>query len=117
MNTIYINGLGNVSPQKTNDNSHFPDELVRTQSNRLSCIEPNYRDFISPDLLRRMGRLIKMGIVSSKICLADAACLLPDAIITGTGLGCLEDTEKFLSTMIRNKERAPYSHFLHTVYT
>ena len=104
MNTIYINGLGNVSPQKTTDNSRFLYDIVRAQSNRLSCIEPNYRDFISPDILRRMGRLIKMGVVSSKICLADAGCILPDAIITGTGLGCLEDTEKFLSIMIRNKE-------------
>jgi len=101
---IYINGLGNVSPQKTTDNSHFLDEVNRVQSNRLGCFEPNYRDFISPDILRRMGRLIKMGVASSKLCLADAGCGMPDAIITGTGLGCLEDTEKFISTLIRNKE-------------
>ena len=29
---------------------------------------------------------------------------MPDAIITGTGLGCLEDTEKFLTAMVTNKE-------------
>lgn len=29
---------------------------------------------------------------------------MPDAIVTGTGLGCIEDTEKFLSNMIRNNE-------------
>lgn len=103
-NTIYINGLGNVSPQKTADNNRFLDEVSRVESNRLACIEPNYRDFISPDILRRMGRLIKMGIASSRICLEDAGCRMPDAIITGTGLGCMEDTEKFLATLIRNKE-------------
>ncbi|MCX6240435.1 MAG: beta-ketoacyl synthase N-terminal-like domain-containing protein [Bacteroidetes bacterium] len=101
---IYINGLGNVSPQKTTDNSHFLDDVNRVQANRLSCIEPNYREFISPDILRRMGRLIKMSVASSRICLQDAGCAMPDAIITGTGLGCLEDTEKFLTTLIRNKE-------------
>jgi len=101
---IYINGLGNVSPQKTTDNSRFLDEVIRTQTIRLACIEPIYKDFISPDILRRMGRLIKMGVASSRICLADADCQMPDAIITGTGLGCLEDTEKFLTTLIRNKE-------------
>ncbi|MCX6284792.1 MAG: beta-ketoacyl synthase N-terminal-like domain-containing protein [Bacteroidetes bacterium] len=104
LNAIYINGLGNLSPQKTTDSSHFLDEVNRVQSNRLACIEPNYRDFISPDILRRMGRLIKMGVASSRICLADAGCVMPDAIITGTGLGCLEDTEKFLTTLIRNNE-------------
>ena len=102
--TIDINGLGNISPQKTTDNNHFLEEVVRLKANRLACIEPNYRDFISPDILRRMGRLIKMGVASSKICLADAGCGMPDAIITGTGLGCLEDTDKFITTMIRNKE-------------
>lgn len=30
---------------------------------------------------------------------------MPDAIITGTGLGCIEDTEKFLGSIIQNEER------------
>jgi|APCry1669189101_1035198.scaffolds.fasta_scaffold00010_88 3-oxoacyl-[acyl-carrier-protein] synthase II len=102
--SIYINGLGNISPQKTSDNSSFLKEPVTSVTNRLACIEPNYRDFISPDILRRMGRLIKMGVASSRICLEDSGCSMPDAIITGTGLGCLEDTEKFLGTLVRNKE-------------
>jgi 3-oxoacyl-(acyl-carrier-protein) synthase len=104
MKPIYINGLGSVSPQDTANSSRFLSEVKRTQSNRLACIEPNYREFISPDILRRMGRLIKMGVASSRICLSDAECTMPDAIITGTGLGCLEDTEKFLTTMVKNRE-------------
>jgi 3-oxoacyl-[acyl-carrier-protein] synthase II len=60
-----------------------------------------------------MGRIIKMGIAASKLCLRDAVStsdphtlkeMIPDAIITGTGLGCMEDTEKFLATMIKNNE-------------
>jgi 3-oxoacyl-(acyl-carrier-protein) synthase len=51
-----------------------------------------------------MSRIIKMGIAAGKICLEDAQCPMPDAIITGTGFGCIEDTEKFLTTMIRNNE-------------
>lgn len=101
---IYINGLGNVSPQRTTDGSSFLADPVFQTTDRLACIEPNYRDFISPDLLRRMGRLIKMGIASSNLCLKDADCGMPDAIITGTGLGCMEDTEKFLSILVKNNE-------------
>ncbi len=104
MKPIYINGLGSVSPQDMANSSRFLSEVKRSQSNRLACIEPNYREFISPDILRRMGRLIKMGVASSRICLEDAGCMMPDAIITGTGLGCLEDTEKFLTTLVRNRE-------------
>jgi 3-oxoacyl-[acyl-carrier-protein] synthase II len=101
---IYINGVGIVSPQKTFDNIHFLDELVSVESNRLRCTDPNYKEFIPADMIRRMGRIIKMGIAASKISLQDAGLEMPDAIITGTGLGCIEDTEKFLSSMILNKE-------------
>jgi len=101
---IYINGLGNISPQKTLGNQTFLEEVVGCETNILKCQEPNYRDFVSGDLVRRMSRLIKMGISASKVCLQDAECQNPDAIITGTGLGCVEDTEKFLTCMIKNNE-------------
>ena len=111
MKEVYINGVGNISPQKTFDNSQFLDEIVITESSRLKCIDPNYKDYISGDMVRRMSRIIKMGIAASSICLKDATgppdrqgSQIPDAIITGTGLGCIEDTEKFLSTVLRNNE-------------
>ncbi len=101
---VYINGLGLISPQKTLDNKHFLEDIVAVESDFIKCQEPVYKDYVSGDMVRRMSRLIKMGVAASKICLQDAGCSLPDAIITGTGLGCIEDTEKFLTTMIRNKE-------------
>ncbi|MDP1620759.1 MAG: beta-ketoacyl synthase N-terminal-like domain-containing protein [Bacteroidales bacterium] len=111
--SIYINGLGNVSPQKTFENNNFLGDPISCESNRLKCIEPVYKDFIPAEMIRRMGRIIKMGVAASKLCLSDAGSspeagnmrkIIPDAIITGTGLGCLEDTEKFLTSMIKNDE-------------
>jgi 3-oxoacyl-[acyl-carrier-protein] synthase II len=102
--SIYINAIGNISPQKTTDNGRFLDEPCSYEGLRLSSIDPGYREYIPAELIRRMGRIIKMGVAASKICLKEAGCSVPDAIITGTGLGCIEDTEKFLGTMIRNKE-------------
>jgi len=104
MQQVYINGLGNISPQKTFDNSLFLDEIVTVESSRLKCQDPNYKEYINGDMVRRMSRIIKMGVAASGICMQDAGSPLPDAIITGTGLGCIEDTEKFLSTLIRNNE-------------
>jgi len=101
---VYINGLGIISPQKTLEKSAFLENVTGSETNILKCREPNYKDFVSGDLVRRMSRLIKMGISASKVCLQDAECQNPDAIITGTGLGCIEDTEKFLTTMINNNE-------------
>lgn len=110
---IYINGLGNVSPQRTTDSKHFLEEALSFEGNQLKTLDPGYRDFIPAEMIRRMSRIIKMGIAASKICLRDAGIgpeapsqrdITPDAIITGTGLGCIEDTEKFLGNMIRNNE-------------
>ena len=110
---IYINGLGNISPQKTTDSYHFLEEPLSFESNRLKCIDPGYKEFIPAESIRRMSRIIKMGIAASKLCLNDAGCspeippegnTTPNAIITGTGLGCVEDTEKFLASMIKNNE-------------
>jgi 3-oxoacyl-[acyl-carrier-protein] synthase II len=71
----------------------------------LRCVEPQYTGYIDPMAARRMSRIIKMGACSAMKCLQDAAIKNPDAIITGTGLGCMEDTEKFLSSIYENEER------------
>lgn len=104
MMQIYINGLGNVSPQNTLDNSTFLEE-IKYHQDYFKVIEPNYKEFISPAAARRMGRVIKMGVAAANYCLRDAKVENPDAIITGTGMGCLEDTENFLCNIINNKEQ------------
>ncbi|MCB0663418.1 MAG: beta-ketoacyl synthase chain length factor, partial [Saprospiraceae bacterium] len=55
--------------------------------------------------LRRMSRLIKMGVCTAKIAmLHEEEGFDPDAILVGTGMGCLEDTEKFLKDIYENEE-------------
>jgi 3-oxoacyl-[acyl-carrier-protein] synthase II len=96
----YINGIGMISPQKTLDAQDFLSEIIACDSEYLRCIEPaSYKPWIDPIQSRRMSRLIKMGIASANICLDDSGCAMPDAIITGTGLGSVEDTEKILATI------------------
>jgi len=101
---IYINGLGCISPQPTLNNTSFLEEPVSAESNRLKAIDPNYKEFVPPEMVRRMGRIIKMGVAAAKTCMADAGDPTPEMIITGTGLGCIQDTEKFLGNMISNNE-------------
>ena len=101
---IFINGMGNISPQHTKDNSRFLEEVVDNYGSSLKCIEPNYRNYINGRYLRRMSRIIKMGVSAAKICLKEVEVDNPDAIIVGTGLGCLEDTEKFLIEIYKGNE-------------
>ncbi len=103
---IYINGIGNISPQKTFDNNLFLEEVVRHEGAFLKCIEPNYGDILPKGKLpRRLSRSVKIGVASATIALKDAGIHSPDAIITGTGMGMLADTERFLTTMIDNNEK------------
>jgi 3-oxoacyl-[acyl-carrier-protein] synthase II len=96
----FINGIGLISPQKTAETKDFLSEVMEYTADFLKCIEPaSYKPYIDPIQSRRMSRLIKMGIASAKMCLRESGCDMPDAIITGTGLGSVEDTEKILESI------------------
>jgi 3-oxoacyl-[acyl-carrier-protein] synthase II len=101
----YIRGIGNISPQPTFDNAAFLEEIREYKTARLQSVDPDYKQYIQPNQLRRMSRLLKMGVTSAGICLHDAGVEKPDAIITGTGLGMMEETEKFLNGILDNGEK------------
>jgi 3-oxoacyl-(acyl-carrier-protein) synthase len=102
----FISSAAVISPQKTLGRPGFPDEILNyPETSFLRCIEPVYRDFLDPMASRRMSRIIKMGVYAALSCLRNAEVDLPDAIIAGTGLGCLEDTEKFLASVYTSDER------------
>jgi 3-oxoacyl-[acyl-carrier-protein] synthase II len=112
----YINGIGLISPQPTVGSKVFLPEVTEYTADYLKCIEPLYKSYIDPIQSRRMSRLIKMGIASAKISLADADCAMPDAIITGTGLGSVEDTEKILGDLIRDEKFMNPTPFIQSTY-
>lgn len=82
----------------------------------LMCIEPDYKKYLDPMLARRMSRLIKMGITSARLCMNDAGITMPDAIITGTGLGSVEDTEKILGTIHQDELPLNPTPFIQSTY-
>lgn len=99
---MYIRAAAGISPQRS-----FEDILTKPEiytGNQLHCVEPDYAQLIDPRMIRRMSRIIKMGVAAAKDCLQKAGWQMPDAIITGTAYGCLADTELFLSKMVENKE-------------
>lgn len=61
--------------------------------------EPDYRQFITPMEARRMGKLMKRSLATSLITLREAGIEHPDAIITGTFLGSVENTEALLMSL------------------
>ena len=105
MKKVYINSVASISAQKTFDNSEFLNEVIEYNETVLSVVNPNYKEFIPPAAARRMAKGIKMGVVASKLALSDAKLDNVDAIITGTGMGCVRDSEKFVSAIIDNDEQ------------
>jgi 3-oxoacyl-[acyl-carrier-protein] synthase II len=100
----YINNTAIVSPQKTFDRDFPAEALQYPDAGYLTCLEPAYKDFIDPMVSRRMSRIVKMGMCAALSCLRKAGIDMPDAVIAGTGLGCLEDTEKFLGSIYTLQE-------------
>ena len=105
MTKAYINGTGCISPQNSIDSEWFFDTIHPAKGDYFDAIEPSYKEFIAPNLLRRMGRAIKMGVAAGNIAIQQADVKKVDAIITGTGLGCFEDSERFLLALLNNEEQ------------
>lgn len=68
------------------------------------ALEADYKAFLDPMASRRMGKILKRAIATSCTVVAQSGIAQPDAIITGTGLGCLENTEKFLAALANDGE-------------
>lgn len=104
MRAVYINSAACISAQDTL-NENFSGNLKPQNSVQvLKAIEPNYKEYIPPAMSRRMSKTVKMSSVASTKALQEAGIEKPDAIIVGTGMGCSQDSEKFLKNVLENNE-------------
>jgi 3-oxoacyl-[acyl-carrier-protein] synthase II len=101
---MYINGLASISAQKTYDES-FPEEVIQHEGPIFPIQAPPYKEYIPAAQIRRMGAAVKYGVVASKIALEQAGNPDIDAILTGTGVGCIRDSEQFLTNLLENDEQ------------
>ena len=101
----YINGIACISAQTTFLTPHFLDEAIKVTPEEVCYAqEPSYKEYIAPNASRRMAKGVKMGIATATEALKEAHITTPDAILVGTGMGCLQDSEKFLTALINDNE-------------
>ena len=113
----YINGIGIISPQRTFDNSEFLPEVRSYDNNILTSVTPDFKAYLSPVQLRRLSRMLRIGMTAATICLNDAGIKVPDGIVTATGYGFLEETEKFLKELLeRNEKQLTPTFFMQGTY-
>lgn len=102
-NRIYIRSAAQISVQKPLCEDWMTDPIPHS-GEYLRSQDPDFKQFLNPMQARRMGLILKRAIAVSLTALKDAEIECPDAIFTGTGLGCMENTENFLSAMCRDGE-------------
>lgn len=102
--TSLVLSLSRNDELEINNNEHLSvKELARveiTSEDELAEI----RDYVKPLEARRMGKIMKSSLLSSLKALRKAGVEQPDAIITGTALGCLENSEQLLYQMTEEGE-------------
>ncbi|MGD1320555.1 beta-ketoacyl synthase N-terminal-like domain-containing protein [Chryseobacterium sp. 2R14A] len=101
---VYINSAACISVQDSLNENFFQNLKPENSTQVLKAVEPVYKEFIPPAMIRRMSKTVKMSSVASQYALKEAGIENPDAIIVGTGMGCSQDSEKFLKNVIDNNE-------------
>jgi 3-oxoacyl-[acyl-carrier-protein] synthase II len=113
----YINGVGVISPQRTFNNAEFFSSPEVYEQNVLKCITPDFKDYLSPTQLRRLGRMLRIGLSAATICIRDSGQAPIDGIITSTGYGLLRDTAVFMNEILdQNEQHITPTHFMQSTY-
>ena len=100
---VYIKAATHISLQSPLSELWLTEPVVPTASYARSQ-DPNFRDWLNPLESRRMGKILKRALVTAMKAMRDSGTSQPDAVITGTGLGCIENTELFLDQLCREGE-------------
>ncbi|WP_353124245.1 beta-ketoacyl synthase chain length factor [Parapedobacter pyrenivorans] len=97
---IYVHGSGSISIQPTFEPGYCFDSILSFAQNPVPAYEPDYKALIPAMQLRRMNKSMRMAIFASRLALQQADRTAVDAIITGSGLGCLKDSERFVEALL-----------------
>ncbi|MCE7065850.1 beta-ketoacyl synthase chain length factor [Dyadobacter sp. CY326] len=111
----YITAASTISHQPTFQNEGF-SALIGPLEMPSTLASPDYKGFIEASLLRRMSKILRMSVACAKDCISQAGIEQPDAIIVGTGLGCLLDTEKFLNNVLTIEGMLPPTSFIQSTH-
>jgi 3-oxoacyl-[acyl-carrier-protein] synthase II len=103
MKKIYVISAKQISIQQPLCEDWMAEPL-RYEQDYVRCVDPDFKQFISAGEARRMGKLLKRALATSLSALSEGGIEHPDAVITGTGFGSVENTELFLDAMVREGE-------------
>ena len=116
MKQIYILSAQQISAQNPLSETWMDNPLNHVDP-FVPAIEPNYKQYFPSNQVRRMSKILKRALLTSRRALETAEIACPDAIIVGTGLGCIESTELFLDSLVREGEQLlKPTHFMQSTH-
>lgn len=114
---LYIRAAEQISMQQPLCEEWLYSPIIYNNVGLVHAVEARYKDFIPPMEARRMAPIMKRAIATSLKALSKAGMEHPDAIITGTSIGSLDFTERFLDSMIANDEELlKPTHFMQSTH-
>ena len=102
--TYYVLSAKQISIQQPLNEDWMENPVVYDKP-YIRSIDPSFKDYVTPIEARRMGKILKRALATSKEALKAACFESVDAIITGTGYGCVENTEFFLNALCKEGEQ------------
>jgi 3-oxoacyl-[acyl-carrier-protein] synthase II len=103
--SFYVNGIGLISPQQTFDEHDFLEDVVDYQHTVLSCITPDFKQFINPIQLRRLSRIQRIGLTAAAIAVKGTQPDLMLGVVTATGEGSSAGKGAFISEVLLQEEK------------
>ena len=100
---IYIRSAAQISIQRPLCDD-WMEHPLSYDTPFATAIDPDFRTYMNPLQSRRMGKVLKRALVTAQVALNEAQLDHLDAIMMGTGMGCWENTERFLEQMCREGE-------------
>lgn len=117
MPSMYILSSACISPQNSLSGLSAFTEPIYPNTQLYYCQEPDFSRYINPVQIRRMSRALKIGYSAAIEAIQRAGNVSIEAILIGTGKGCMADTELFLHSIRTYNETAlNATHFIHSTY-
>jgi 3-oxoacyl-(acyl-carrier-protein) synthase len=113
---IYVLGAKQISVQSPLAED-WMDNPIAYHEPYIRAIDPDFNQYFAPNEARRLGKILKRAMLTARQVIEATGISNPDAIITGTGLGCIENTEFFLEALTREgEEMLKPTHFMQSTH-
>ncbi|MDC3388611.1 beta-ketoacyl synthase chain length factor, partial [Flavobacteriaceae bacterium] len=116
---LYIKSTACVSPLEiTETDKSFEFSMPElTAAGNLHVVNPNYKELLSLNSIRRISKFNKIGVFAALKCVQNFTNPI-DGIIVGTGIGGFQNTEKFIldmdDSLEKNLSPNPFFQSLHS---